>query len=255
MANEPANPFIRKFDYLHHLSAEEKKVLEGLCSTYLSFAADQDIVREGDHPTTSSVLLEGIVFRYQITPDGKRQILSFHIPGDVFDAQSFLLETMDHSVGALTACKLALIPHEKLAELTETHPRLGRAFWKDTLVDAAIFREWIVNVGRRSAYQRIAHLICEMFARLQVVGLAKDNRMGWPFTQTEIGDATGLSVVHVNRTLQELRQAGLIALSNPTLAIHDWEALQEAGQFDRRYLHLSPPPANTLIRRSSPRLT
>jgi CRP-like cAMP-binding protein len=242
MADQPSNPFIRRFDYLHHLSPEEKKVLEGLCSAPVSFAADQDIVREGDQPTTSSVLIEGIVFRYQITADGKRQIMSFHIPGDVFDAQSFLLESMDHSVGALTDCKLALIPHEKLTELTEHHPRLARAFWKDTLVDAAIFREWIVNVGRRSAYQRIAHLICEIFSRLQVVGLAKDYRMLWPFTQTEIGDATGLSVVHVNRTLQELRQERLITLANPALTIHDWEGLQKAGQFDARYLHVSPPP-------------
>jgi CRP-like cAMP-binding protein len=240
VAGECDNPLIRKFEYLHDLSDAEKVVLAGLVSKHVEIAADADILCDGDRPRTSNLLLEGVVFRYQITPDGKRQIMSFHIPGDIFDAQNFLLESMDHSVGALTACKVAVIPHERLRALTEEHPRLARAVWKDTLVDAAVFREWIVNVGRRNAYQRIAHLVCELYARMEIVGLAKDGRMAWPFTQTEIGDATGLSVVHVNRTMQELRHDKLISLGSPSLTIHDWEALQGAGQFDPRYLHLRP---------------
>jgi CRP-like cAMP-binding protein len=239
MPSPHANPLIRKIERLYPLTLEEQELLENSCSRVVEFAADKDIVIEGDKPVDCNLLLEGMVCRYKILEDGKRQIFSFHIPGDIFDAQSFLLETMDHNVGTLTPCKVAMIPHAAMHQLTEQHPRIARALWKDTLVDAAIFREWIANVARRDAYQRIAHLMCEMVVKYQAIGMAEDHsRIDWPMTQAELGDATGLSVVHVNRTLQELRNEQLITLREGVLVVLDWEGLQRAGHFAPRYLHL-----------------
>ena len=239
MTDPQSNPLIRKLEQLYPLTPDEELLLHMSCSRIVEFGADQDIVIEGERPTDCNLLLEGMVCRYKILEDGKRQIFSFHIPGDIFDAQSFLLERMDHNVGTLIPCKVALIPHAAMHQITEKHPRIARAIWKDTLVDAAIFREWIANVGRRNAYQRIAHLMCEMVVKYHAVGLVDDHpRIAWPITQNEVGDATGLSLVHVNRTLQELRGNGLITLKGVVLVVNDWEGLQQAGQFEPRYMHL-----------------
>jgi CRP-like cAMP-binding protein len=235
------NPLSRKLQYLYPLTSEEQSAVERAFSRTLDFEADEDIVREGEKPTQCNVLLEGWTIRYKILEDGKRQIFSFHVPGDIYDAQSFLLDTMDHSVATLTPCKVAVISHATMKELTEAYPRIGRAIWKETLVDAAIFREWMANIGRRSAYQRIAHVMCEMVVKLNVVGLSDDHRrIDWPITQAEMGDALGLSLVHVNRTLQELRAEGLITLKNGRLDILNWDGLKTAGEFDAGYLHLKP---------------
>jgi CRP-like cAMP-binding protein len=245
MTGPQSNPLIRKLEHLFPLNPEEKEVLDRACSRTLQVGVDKDLVREGDKPSDCNLLLDGIVCRYKILEDGKRQIFSFHIPGDIFDAQSFLLETMDHSVASLTPCELALIPHTRMREITESYPRIARAIWKDTLVDAAIFRTWMASIGRRSAYQRIAHLMCEMVMKLHAVGLADDHhRINWPMTQNELGDALGLSLVHVNRTLQELRGENLISLESGVLVVHDWEALQRAAMFEPLYLHLKTPRAS-----------
>lgn len=246
-----ANPLIRKLDRLVPIGDTEKDILLGACSRLRSYRAGEDIVKEGDRPSDCNVLLEGMICRYKILPDGKRQISSFQVPGDIFDAQSFLLERMDHSIGALVACKVAPIPHQRLLEITETYPRIARAVWKDTLVDSSMFREWMTSIGRRSAYARIAHLMCEIFTRLRVVGLADGARIGWPITQSEIADALGLSNVHVNRTLQELRTDGLITLTRSTLIIEDWDNLADAGQFDPTYLHLGVRGGPAGARRTS----
>jgi CRP-like cAMP-binding protein len=235
-----SNPLIRKIEHLIVLSNEEKNVLMSACSITKQLKADEDVVRDGDEPSDCNLLLEGMVFRYKVTAEGRRQIMAFHTPGDIFDAQSFILERMDHSIGTLTPCKIALIPHRTMLEITQAYPRIARAVWKDTLIDAAIFREWMTSIGRRTSSARIAHLMCEVYVKLQIVGLAVNNQIDWPITQEEIGDALGLSSVHVNRILQELRGDGLITLERRTLTIHDWEGLQAAGEFDAGYLHLKP---------------
>ncbi len=240
MQSTHQNPLIKKLHHLFPLTPEEEHVLEQACSRIAEFRADEDIVVEGDRPSDCNLLLEGIVCRYKLVADGRRQIMSFHCAGDIFDAQSFILHRMDHSIGTLTACKVALIPHGTMLSITEKFPRIARAIWKDTLVDAAIFREWMTSIGRRSAYARIAHLLCEQFVKMQTVGLTTDHEFPWPITQAEIGDALGLSNVHVNRTLQELRAAGLLTLKSGWLKIDDWEGLKEAGEFDPEYLHLRP---------------
>jgi hypothetical protein len=163
---------------------------------------------------------------------------SAHIPGDIPDLQSLHLEVMDHSLGTLVPSKVAFIPHETVRAFIRAHPRIGDAFWRDTLIEAAVFREWMAGIGRREAYGRIAHLFCELVARLEAVGLANGGAYPMPITQSEIGDALGLSTVHVNRTMQDLRANGLVSARNGSLIVRDWEALKQAGGFDPTYLHM-----------------
>jgi CRP-like cAMP-binding protein len=228
---------IRKLRSISPLTREEKQRIFELPLSIREVGRDHDIVREGDRPSECCLVIEGFTCRYKLTEEGKRQIFSFHTPGDIADLQSLHLKTMDHSLKTLTPCKLAFIPHESIRELTRRCPRIGDVFWRDTLIDAALFREWMLGLGRRSAYTRMAHLLCEVFARLSAVGLARDDQCAFPITQTEIGDALGLSTVHVNRSLQELRAGGLIELRRGTLTILAWEALKKAGEFDPTYLH------------------
>src|SRR3954464_2502423 len=170
--------------------------------------------------------------------EGKRQIFSFHIPGDIPDLQSLHLDVMDYGLASLTACKAMFISHETVRNLMQGCPRLGDAFWRDTLIDGAVFREWMLGLGRREAYGRMAHLLCELYVRLKAVGLTNGDAYAFPLTQAEFGDALGLSTVHVNRTLQDLRGEGLITLRGGLVTVLDWERLKKAGEFDPTYLHL-----------------
>jgi CRP-like cAMP-binding protein len=154
------------------------------------------------------------------------------------DLQSLHLEVMDHSLATLATSKVALIPHDTVRAFIRAHPRIGDVFWRDTLIDAAVFREWVTNVGRREAYGRIAHLLCELFVRLRAVGLTNGDSYPLPITQAELADATGLSTVHVNRTMQELRGDGLIKTNKASVVIKDWDGLRAAGEFDPTFLHL-----------------
>ncbi len=241
---EPTDPhsehdrLIRKLESIAELSAEDKSAVRSLPLASKTLPGDTDIVRDGDRPSECCLIIEGFACRYKITPAGKRQIMSFHIPGDIPDLQSLHLRVMDHSIGTLNPCRLAFIPHQSLRDLMRRHPRIADAFWRDTLIDAAVFREWMVGIGRRSAYQRIAHLLCEMLVRCRAVGLTHDYAYELPVTQEELGDALGISAVHVNRVLQELREDGLIVLRGRYVSTPDWEGLKSAGEFDPTYLHL-----------------
>jgi CRP-like cAMP-binding protein len=216
---------------------DEKHCLLTLPLSTKSVGPDQDIVRDGDRPSESCLVVEGFTCRYKLTAEGKRQIFSFHTPGDIPDLQSLHLKKMDHSLMTLTPCKLAFIPHQSLIDVMRNCPRVSDVMWRDTLIDAAIFREWMIGIGRRSAYTRIAHALCEVFVRLRAVGLANEHERELPVTQAELGDALGLSTVHVNRSLQELRGDRLIQLRGGSLTILNWEGLKKA-EFDVTYLHL-----------------
>jgi CRP-like cAMP-binding protein len=220
------------------LDESERAALLNLPLQLTTLRADQDIVREGDRPTRSCALLEGFAATFKITPEGKRQITAFHIPGDIPDLQSLHLEVLDSSLGTLTPCRVGFTQHEALHDLCDRYPRIARALWRETLIDASIFREWTVNVGRREAYARIAHILCALMTRLRAVGLTKDHTCEIPITQIEFADAAGLSNVHVNRVFQALRSDGLITLKGHTLKTLDWDQLQNAGEFDPTYLHL-----------------
>jgi CRP-like cAMP-binding protein len=236
--NADLHPLVRKLESIVDLSDEEKQAVLGIPVTLRDLRPRQDIVRDQDRPSQCCLILDGFAFRYKALGDGKRQILSFHIPGDMPDLQSLHLEVMDHSLATLSTSKVALIPHDTVRAFIQAHPRIGDVFWRDTLIDAAVFREWVTNVGRREAYGRIAHLLCELFVRLRAVGLTNGDSYPLPITQAELADATGLSTVHVNRTMQELRGNGLIKTNKASVVIKDWDGLREAGEFDPTFLHL-----------------
>lgn len=214
-------------------------MLDGVPIQVRDIAADQDLVREGDRPQNCMLLVEGFAARYRTLSDGRRQILSFHIPGDFMDLQSLTLTRLDHSIGTLTASRVALFTHGAMNDLL-LDPGLTRILWHEAMVDSAITREWIVNVGRRSAYQRVAHVLCELVTRMEAVGLAHDGICDLPLTQGELADATGLSTVHVNRVIQELRRESLITLRSRTFSALNWSGLKSAAEFDASYLQLKP---------------
>ena len=201
------------------------------------------IVREGERPQRSCLLLSGFAYRQKITAEGGRQIVSVHIPGDFVDLQGALLDVSDHNVQALTRCEVAFVPREALQSLIANNPRLAAALWIDTLVDASIFREWVVNVGRRDARGRIAHLLCELARRLKAAGLVSTYSFELPMTQEQLADATGLTPVHVNRVLKQLEQDGLIERVRRLVHIRQWDSLRSVGGFVETYLHLDQAAA------------
>ncbi len=183
-------------------------------------------------------MIEGFACRYKLLPNGERQIMAWLVPGDFCDLHVAILGEMDHAIGTLAPSKIAYLPRVTIEELTSMHPSINRALWWATLVDEGVLREWLVNVGSRSVDKRMAHLFCELLLRLQAVGLATGNGFDFPLTQDEFGDTLGVSTVHVNRVLQQLRADGLITLKGKRLTIHDVAALQEFAEFNPNYLHL-----------------
>jgi len=230
---------IRKLEQFTTLSGDDKRALERVASLKVRHCeAKEDVIREGDKPRQVNLVLQGWATRYKILEDGQRSITAFLVPGDLCDLRMFILKEMDHSVGAVTPIVVAEIPSDALLELTDSSPRIARALWWNSLVEEAIAREWTTNLGHRDAVERLAHLFCEIFLRLRGVGLANGDSFDWPLTQAQLGEATGLSTVHVNRTLQELRDRGLVVLKGKTLAIPDLEALKSVAMFNPNYLHL-----------------
>ena len=237
-AGNYADPIIRHLETEFQLTDDERVALQGMPMHIADIRADQDIVREGDRPTRCFAIIEGFVCTFKMTGAGKRQIMAFHIPGDIPDLQSLHLEVLDMSISTLTPCKVGFVEHEVMRALCVRYPRLAAAFWRDTLITGAVYREWVMNVGRREAYPRIAHVLCELVTRMRAVGLADDQSCEVPMTQSELADVTGMTTVHVNRTLQVLRANNLIKLKGSKLTVLDWEKLKQVGDFDPTYLHL-----------------
>ena len=224
------------------VSGEEEDVLRASVAEIREHPAGRTIVRSGTTLSASTLLIDGIVCRYKDLADGQRQIMELHVAGDFVDLHGFLLKRLDHNVGALTPTRIALVPHDALRGITETHPHLGRMLWFSTLLDAAIHREKILSIGRRSALARIAHIFCELLVRLRLVGLAEETGYALPLTQADLADVTGLTSVHVNRMLKKLRDEKLLTFRGGRVAIGDWEELQRLAEFDPTYLHLERRP-------------
>lgn len=236
-------PLIRKLEHSDVLSDEEKDILERSFSRVRDFRADEDIVREGDRPTESCIILEGFAARYKVLPSGRRQISAIHVSGDFVDLHSFLLKTMDHGVMTLAPTRCAFVPHANLKKITEEYPHLARMLWLSTLIDSAIHRTWLTAMGRTSATAQMAHLICELHVRLGAVGQTNGNSFHLPITQEELGDALGLSTVHVNRVLTELRNGGIVQWQGGgAVTILDWDRLSEIAEFTPTYLSLRNEP-------------
>jgi CRP-like cAMP-binding protein len=231
------DPLLRRWSKRCNLSAGDREAVKALPFTRKTFGKDAYLVREGQEATDCQLILRGFAYRQKILPDGDRQIISFHIPTEFVDLQNSLLGLADHNVQGLNLCEVAIFPIAALTELANSAPGIRLAMWIDTLIDSSIFREWVVNVGRRNSRARIAHLLCELAFRLTQTCGERDGAFDFPITQEQLADATGLTAVHTNRTLQSLRRDGLIKLSSGILKVLDWEALREAGDFDELYLH------------------
>jgi CRP-like cAMP-binding protein len=224
------------------VTEEEENVLRASVSEIQEHPAGRTLVRTGTTVSVSTLLVDGIVCRYKDLADGQRQIMELHIGGDFVDLHGFLLKQLDHNVGAMTPVRIALVPHDALRGITETHPHLGRMLWFSTLLDAAIHREKILSIGRRTAIARIAHIFCELHVRLRMVGLGSDTGFALPLTQADLADVTGLTSVHVNRMLKKLRDDNLLTFRGGQVTIDDWERLQRVAEFDPTYLHLERRP-------------
>jgi CRP-like cAMP-binding protein len=232
-------PLVKKLAYRSDLDAGDRAAIMALPFTIKTLQRSQFIVRERELATQSCVMLSGYSIRSKLVATGNRQIVAIHMKGECVDLQNSLLEVADHSVQMLTPGKVALIPRQEIIRLTLERPKIGHAMWIDTLVDGSIFREWIANVGRRDARTRVAHLLCEFSLRLKSAGLGDENYYELPMTQEQLADATGLTAVHVNRTLKALDRDGLIDRPNPrVIQIGDWRKLADVGDFDSNYLHM-----------------
>jgi len=231
-------PLIRQLESTGDLSDKDRNALRTLPLRIRTLAERRDIFREGSQPTESCLVLDGILCRYKMLSNGRRQILSFHFAGDMPDLQSLYLNAMDHSLASITTARIALVSHDAVLSLIHAHPGVSDALARHAMIDASIFREWIANVGRRTSIERVAHVICECFVRMRALGVAQLSDFELPLTQSELADATGLSNVHVNRTMKEIRRLKLVETNGSVHGIRDWELLQEAADFDPAYLHL-----------------
>jgi CRP-like cAMP-binding protein len=233
---------LRKLNEHSFLSQEDIVGIRTLSVHPRTLDPDECIVNQGDAPQLCVVVLTGMLGRYHTLANGERQYLSFHIAGDMPDAQALFLETMDHSVCAIDKADIALVPHKEVMALFVLRPGIGFAIWRDTLIDAAMFREAITNNGTRAPRARMAHLFCEQYYRAQAAGIAKPGTCRLPLSQAQIGQTLGLSLVTVNRTLQDLRRTGCVDLREGILQLRSWKRLAQLGQFDPSYLHVKREP-------------
>lgn len=236
-------PLVEKLSRRDSLSEDEKAVLAGILDPPTIVRAGDDIVSQYATPNHSTLLLDGFAARYVVLMDGARQITELNVPGDFVDLHSLLMSPMDHGVAALTECTVAYCPHEVLRRVTETHAHLTRLLWMDTLIDAAVHRQWLAGLGRRPALGRLAHLLCELYLRLAVVHRAGEHRMDLPLSQAVLADVLGLSAVHVNRSIAQLRTGGFIEWNGRSIRFLNWDRLVHLAEFDPTYLRLSRDPA------------
>jgi CRP-like cAMP-binding protein len=236
----PLELMLRNLELRSPLSAEDRQAVLRLPYTLRTLEPATYTIREADPPTSCGVLVSGFAYRQKLTGEGARQIVALHIPGDALDFQSLFLDVADHSVQMLTRGEVAFISRDDLQNLARSRSGIGHAILVKILVEASIFREWVLNVGRREARTRLAHVLCEVAVRLEAEGLADQYRYELPMTQEQLADALGLTPVHVNRTLKALEGEGLITRNKRMVSFPDWRRMREAGDFNQRYLHLEP---------------
>jgi CRP-like cAMP-binding protein len=222
------------------ISEDDVREILALPITVKQYPAERTVVSDGQRSTDCCLIADGFCVRSKTIADGKRQILSIHIPGEIPDLMSLFLHVMDHDLSTLTPCTIGLISHETLQKLHRRRPNVAEIFWRDTLIDAAMFREWIVNVGQRPAPARLAHVMAELRERLKVIGRADGNSFEMPLTQEQVGDALGITAVHANRVIRQLREDGIVDLHRGRVAVLNEAKFQELADFDHRYLHQSP---------------
>jgi CRP-like cAMP-binding protein len=239
------NPWVMKMEQFTAFTKEERARLHAIVtSKQRVFQAQEDVIADGAHSDYCHVLLTGLACRYKILPDGERQIMAFLVPGDLCDAEIFVLKRMDHAVGTLTPSTTAMIHSSEMKTLLREASPISEALWWGTMTDLGVLRERILDLGRRDSSERLAHLLYEMLVRYRVSGATKTNSIDFPVTQTDLADATGMTPSHVNRVLQRFREEGMIELRSKTLTVTDPARLKSLGQFNPAYLHLDRTEAD-----------
>jgi CRP-like cAMP-binding protein len=231
------NPLIAKLSRVLALSDGDQDALQALCRDVRQVVARHDIISDGDRPNGVHLILEGWACRYKTLRTGKRQITALLLPGDFCDLHVTVLDRMDHAIGTITVTKFAYVDRTQFGTLTDKRSQILRALWWTTLVDEGVLRAWLVSMGARSARERLAHLVCELLTRMHNIGLAPDNDFAMPLTQTDLGDALGLTSVHVNRVVKQLSADGVLAIRRGTTTVLDLPALTRIADFDPSYLH------------------
>lgn len=231
--------FVRKLSRRDDLSATEVSALEVLKGRVRDFRAGEDVIGLCAHVENSSLLLAGVCGRYSAFRNGPRQFTEINVPGDFIDLHGFVMKQLDHGVLAFSDCRILEVPHAELRALTNAHPHLTRLLWLETVIDAAIHRQWLLSMGRQNGPARLARLLCELYVRLETVDLAYDLRMDLPMTQQQVGEALGFSPVHTNRTIQTLREKRLLTWRDQEVDILDWPGLAAMSEFDPTYLRLT----------------
>jgi CRP-like cAMP-binding protein len=232
----PTEMMIRRLRVYSTLSDEDANALRILPAVVKEFPAEHVFVREGQKPTHCCVVMSGFAFRSKVSSEGRRQILSFHPAGDMPDLHGLCLRTMDHDLATLSPATIAFIEHRFVNDLVVARPEVGRALWRETVVDAAVFRQWIVNLGVKSAQARFAHLLAELRQRLGAVGLAAEDQFNFPVTQSELAEALGISDVHVNRVLKSFRERGILDFQRGKITFNNVDQILAIGGFDDVYL-------------------
>ena len=235
--NEIGNVLAKRLGLIGQLDREDREALASVRGKIRSVAGRQDVLKHGDHPTESVVVLTGLLYRYKITPDGRRQIHSFYLANETPSLEAIPLEIMDNNLAPVVDSTLGFIEHCEIERVIEDRPNLRKLIWRETLVQAAAFREWLTRNSQLPAHAAMAHLFVEMMMRAQALGIARGNSLDLPITQNDLADALGLSPVHVNRTLAALRGLG-VEFRNGVLTIENLPELEELAGFDPTYLHL-----------------
>ncbi|HZG08755.1 MAG TPA: Crp/Fnr family transcriptional regulator [Allosphingosinicella sp.] len=238
--SNPLDLLLRKLETHSPLSEDDRQAIRALPCTLKTFEASSYIAREGEKPESCAVLVSGFAIRQKLTGEGGRQIVAIHIPGEALDFQNLFLDVADHNVQTLTRAELAFIPRAAFQELARSRAAVGHAILVTLLVEASIFREWVLNVGRRNSLTRLAHVLCEFAIRLEAQGLADENGYELPMTQEQLADTLGLTPVHVNRTIMALEADGFIARDKRRIRFPDWRRMRDMADFNQRYLHLEP---------------
>jgi CRP-like cAMP-binding protein len=245
--DHPLDQLVRRLEQHSRLQPEDREAIRALPFTLRTLEPNSYMVREGDPPVQCGVLVSGFAFRQKTTSEGARQILALHIPGDAVDFQNLFLDVADHSVQTLTRAEIAFVARADFQALARSRHAVGHAIVVALLIEASIFREWVLNVGRRDSKARMAHLLCEFAARLEAQGLAPEHSYELPMTQEQLADATGLTSVHVNRTLKTLESEGLIVRNRRNVSFPDWKRMRDVADFNARYLHLEPQEAGRTV--------
>jgi CRP-like cAMP-binding protein len=241
-------PFLDRLASHSDLGDNESRAILDLPARPAQIQTNRDFVRLGERVDQACFVVTGLVGRFGQNREGGRQITAVHLPGDIANLSSVVAPEARSALQALWVSTILCVPHEALRGAARRHPAIAEAFWRESAIEAAVLAEWIVNVGRRNAKSRVAHLLCEIASRVEGLGVRVGSTIPFPATQTHIADMLGLTSVHVNRMVQKLKEDGIVAVHSRMIHVLDWERLKKVGDFDPDYLRIAKPAKDAVLR-------